>query len=88
MLTVVEAAQRVGRSTSTIRGWIRSGLLPAAMAAGRWRIEPDALDELRDGIYPMLEPPAEWRKPADGTPAPNWVAAVGPAAVGLSRIGR
>jgi excisionase family DNA binding protein len=83
MLTVAEAAQRVGRSTSTIRRWIRCGLLPAAMAAGRWRIEPDALDELRDGIYPMLELPAEWLKLADGTPAPNWVAAIA-----LSRIGR
>jgi excisionase family DNA binding protein len=83
MLTVVETAQRVGRSTSTIRRWIRSGLLPAVMASGRWWIEPDALDELRDGIYPMLELPAEWRKLADGTPAPNWVAAVA-----LSRIGR
>jgi|GEM_PF-2149913 len=83
MLTVVEAAQRVGRSMSTIRRWIRSGLLPATMAGGRWLIEPDALDELRDGIYPMLELPTEWRKLADGTPAPNWVAAVA-----LSRIGR
>jgi excisionase family DNA binding protein len=83
MLTVVEAARRVGRSTSTVRRWIRRGLLPAAMAGGRWRIDPDALDELRDGIYPMLELPAEWRRLADGTPAPNWVAAVS-----LSRIGR
>jgi len=52
--------------------WLGAG----GQTAGRWRIEPDALDELRDGIYPMLELPAEWRKLADGTPAPNWVAAV------------
>lgn len=83
MLTVVEAAQRVGRSTSTVRRWIRSGLLPAAMAGGRWRIDPDALDELRDGIYPMLELPSEWRRLEDGTPVPNWVAGIA-----LSRIGR
>jgi excisionase family DNA binding protein len=82
MLTVVEAAQRMGRSTSTVRRWIRSGLLPAEMAGGRWRIDPDRLNELGDGTYPMLELPAEWRKLADGTPAPNWVAAVA-----LSRMG-
>jgi hypothetical protein len=46
------------------------------MAGGRWRIDPDALDELGDGIYPMLELPAEWRKLADGTTAPSWVVAV------------
>lgn len=68
---------------STIRCWIRSGLLPATMAGGRWLIEPDALDELRDGTYPMPELPPEWRKLADGTLAPNWVAALA-----LSRIGR
>ncbi|HTR89781.1 MAG TPA: helix-turn-helix domain-containing protein [Solirubrobacteraceae bacterium] len=45
MLTVVEAAQRVGRSMSTVRRWIRSGFLPATMAGGRWLIEPDALDD-------------------------------------------
>jgi excisionase family DNA binding protein len=83
MLTVVEAAQRVGRSMSTIRRWVGSGLLLATMAGGRWRIDADALDEPRDGIYPVLELPAEWRRLADGTPVPNWVAAVA-----LSRIGR
>jgi excisionase family DNA binding protein len=83
MLTVVEAARRVGRSMSIIRRWIQSGLLPATMSGGRWRIDPDALDELRDGIYPMLELPAEWRRLEDGTPAPNWVAGIA-----LSRVGR
>jgi excisionase family DNA binding protein len=83
MLTVAEESQSVGRSTSALRPWIRAGLLPAAMVGDRRRIDPDALDELRDGIYPMLEVPAEWRKLTDGTPAPNWVAGVA-----LSRIGR
>jgi excisionase family DNA binding protein len=76
MLTVVEAAEKVGRSMSTVRRWIRSALLPAAMPGGRWLIDPDALDELRDGNYPMLETSAEWRRLADDTPAPNWVAGV------------
>jgi excisionase family DNA binding protein len=83
MLTVAEASQRLGRSTSTIRRRIRSGLLPAGMTGGRWRIDRDALDEIRDGIYPMLELPSDWRKLAEGTPAPECVTGVA-----LSRIGR
>lgn len=63
--------------------WIRSGLLPGTMIGGRWRIDPDALDELCAGVYPMLKLPAKWRELTDGTPAPNWVAGIA-----LSRIGR
>jgi excisionase family DNA binding protein len=80
MLTVVEPTQRAGRSTSTVRRWIRSRPLSAAMAGGRWLIDPDALEELRGRVSPMLELPSDWRRLADGTPSPKWVA--------LSRIGR
>jgi len=45
--------------------------------------DPDALDEVRDEMYPMLPLPPEWQEFEDGTPAPNWVAAVA-----LSRLGR
>ena len=49
-----------------------------------WRlIDPRALDEGRNEMYPMLALPPEWRKLEDGTPAPNWVAAVA-----LSQLGR
>ena len=82
MLTVAEAAQGIGRSMSTIRRRIRSRLPPATMADGCWRVDPDALDALRGGIYPMLELPAEWRRLVDGTPVLNWVAGIE-----LSRIG-
>lgn len=83
MLTVAEAAQRVGRSPGTVRRWIRDGRLRAEMAHGRRLIDPVALDEVRDKMYPMLRLPLEWRKLEDGTSAPNWVAAVA-----LSRLGR
>ncbi len=53
------------------------------MAHGRRLIDPVALDEVRDKMYPMLRLPLEWRKLEDGTSAPNWVAAVA-----LSRLGR
>ncbi len=79
MLTVFEAAQRIGRSPGTVRRWIRDGRLRAETTHGQRLIEPGALDE----VYPMLPLPPEWRKLEDGTPAPNWVAAVA-----LSRLGR
>jgi hypothetical protein len=46
-------------------------------------IDPGALDEVRDEMYPMLPLPLEWQTLEDGSPAPNWVAAVA-----LSRHGR
>jgi excisionase family DNA binding protein len=83
MLSIAEAAERVGRSPGTVRRWIRDGRLQAVTANGRRVIDPGALDEVRDEMYPMLPLPAEWRRLEDGTPAPNWVAAVA-----LSRVGR
>ncbi|HTZ87924.1 MAG TPA: helix-turn-helix domain-containing protein [Solirubrobacteraceae bacterium] len=80
MLTVAQAAQRVGRSPGTVRRWIREGRLRAETTHGRRLIDPGALDEVRNEMYPL---PPEWRKLEDGTPAPNWVAAVA-----LSRLGR
>ena len=63
--------------------WIRDGRLQAETANGRRVIDPGALDEVRDEMYPMLPLPAEWQRLEDGAPAPNWVAAVA-----LSRVGR
>ena len=83
MLTVAEAAQRVGRSPATVRRWIRDGRLRAERTDGRCMIDPGTLDEVRDEMYPMLPLPSEWRRLEDGTPALNWVAAVA-----LSRLGR
>jgi excisionase family DNA binding protein len=83
MLTVAEAAQRVGRTPGTVRRWIRGGRLRAETTDGRLLIDPCALEGVRNEMYPMLPLPPEWRKLDDGTPAPNWVAAVA-----LSRLGR
>ena len=46
-------------------------------------VDPRELAEVRDDLYPMLPLPPEWQKLEDGTPAPNWAAAVA-----LSRQGR
>ena len=83
MLTVTEAAQRVGRSPGTVRRWVREGRLPAATSHGKRLIDPGALDEVRDDMYPMLPLPPEWQMLEDGSPASNWVAALA-----LSRHGR
>jgi excisionase family DNA binding protein len=83
MLTVVEAAQRVGWSLETVRRRIRDGRLRTKTMHGQRLIEPGALDEVRGEMYPTLPLPPEWRKSGNGTPAPNWVAAVA-----LSRRGR
>ncbi len=83
MLTVEEAARRVGRSPGTVRRWIRDGRLHAQTEGGRRVIDPAELDTVRDELYPMLPAPPEWQRLDDGSPAPNWVAAVA-----LSRSGR
>lgn len=83
MLTVIEAANRVGRSPSTLRRWIRDGRLPARAEGHRQLIDPSDLDAVRDELFPMLTLPEEWRTLDDGTSAPNWVAAVA-----LMRSGR
>lgn len=83
MLTVSEAAQRVGRTPGTVRRWIREGRLTAQIAHGHQVVDPREVAEVRDDLYPMLPLPPEWQQLEDGTPAPNWAAAVA-----LSRQGR
>jgi hypothetical protein len=39
-------------------------------------LDASDLDTVRDELYPMLPLPKEWQRLEDGTPAPNWVAAV------------
>lgn len=72
MLTVPEAARRVGRDPETIRRWIRSGRLPAEKIGTQHVIDEEELELL---LGPTTLPmPEEWRTFEDGTPQPDWVA--------------
>ena len=44
LLTVEDAAKKVKVHPETIRGWIRSGELPAVDIGGKYRIYPEDLD--------------------------------------------
>ena len=78
MLTVVVAAQRVGEALAPFVAGYARGVCGLRRKQGHHLIDPGALDEVRDAMYPMLPLPPEWQQLEDGTPAPNWVAAVAP----------
>jgi excisionase family DNA binding protein len=74
VLTVAEAADRLGRNPETVRRWIRSGRLPSRRVGAQHAIDDRDLRVIEDELHPMSELPEEWRVGDDGTPAPNWVA--------------
>lgn len=81
MITVPEAARRVGKDPETIRRWIRSGRLAAHKVGTQHVIEESDLEELVEDDE--LELPPEWQVMANGKPMPNVVRAIR-----LSRAGR
>lgn len=71
MLTVPEAAERVGRDPETVRRWIRSGKLPARKVGMQHLIDERDLDELvGEESIPL---PEEWQRTWTGEPQPDWV---------------
>lgn len=72
MLTVPEAARRVGRNPETIRRWIRAGRLRSQKVGTQHFVEEDDIDALVDDDE-MLPLPPDLRFMEDGTPQPNWV---------------
>ena len=75
MLTVPEAARRVGRDPETIRRWIRAGRLRARKVGTQHVIEEDDLDALVSDTT-MVGLPPEWRRTRFGTPMPDVVASL------------
>jgi excisionase family DNA binding protein len=77
MLTVPQAAKRMGRNPETIRRWIRAGKLRASKVGTQHVIEERDLEQMQAGPYPdMLPVPKEWGwgKTFWGEPMPNVVA--------------
>jgi excisionase family DNA binding protein len=72
MLTVPEAAERVGRDPETVRRWIRTGKLRARKIGTQHMIDELDLD-LLTGENGSLSVPEQWRTTWTGEPQPDWV---------------
>ncbi|MDQ3537779.1 MAG: helix-turn-helix domain-containing protein [Actinomycetota bacterium] len=74
MLTVPEAARRVGRDPETVRRWIRAGRLRSQKVGTQHLIDEADLDSLDDNE--QLPLPEGWQRTIDGSPMPNIVRAL------------
>jgi excisionase family DNA binding protein len=75
MLTVPEAARRVGKDPETVRRWIRSGKLRSQKVGTQHLIDEGDLADLQEE-HDSLPVPKEWRTTWTGEPQPDWVAIV------------
>lgn len=72
MITVPEAARRLGRNPETIRRWIRSGRLHSERVGTQHLVDERDLDEAA-GAGEMLPLPPDLEDTDDGVPQPDWV---------------
>ena len=82
MLTVPEAARRVGRDPETVRRWIRSGRLASRKVGTQYVIDETDLETMLEDDE-ELPVPSEWNETWTGEPPFNAVRALR-----LSRTGR
>jgi excisionase family DNA binding protein len=69
MITVPEAARRIGRNPETIRRWIREGKLPAQKVGTQHLIAESDLEETSNSPHLPLTP--ELTETATGEPMPD-----------------
>jgi excisionase family DNA binding protein len=74
VLTVPEAARRVGRNPETIRRWIREGRLRSERVGTQHLVDEDALDALVVTTEPI--PSVRDERTVTGEPMPNFLAAL------------
>ena len=74
MVTVPEAARRIGRHPETVRRWIREGRLPATRVGTQHLIEEDDLLAVETDVRVPL--PDGWDVTITGEPMPDWAALV------------
>ena len=75
MLTVPEAARRVGRNPETVRRWIREGKLVAHKVGTQHVIEETDLTAFQADTD-RLAMPAAWTRTMTGEPMPDVVDAI------------
>jgi excisionase family DNA binding protein len=71
MITVPEAARRIGRNPETVRRWIRAGRLRSQRIGTQHLVDEDELRLVAADETP-LELPQAWRERDDGSPLPDW----------------
>ena len=83
MVTVIEAARRLGKDPETIRRWIRAGKLPSRKIG--------LLHMIEEVDLPVKEPtdlPAAWQRTATGERMPDVVGAIRRARLAGSRFSK
>lgn len=74
MLTVPDAARRIGRNPETVRRWLREGRLPAERVGTQHFVDEQALDAMVGGAELI---PAELdARTVTGEPMPDFLAAL------------
>jgi excisionase family DNA binding protein len=76
MLTVPEAARRVGRNPETVRRWIREGKLRSTKVGTQHVLDERDLDAMVNPASEGVVLPPAWQKTFWGGPMPDVVAAV------------
>jgi excisionase family DNA binding protein len=71
VLTVPQAARRLGRNPETVRRWIREGKLQASKVGTQHVIDERDLEQLALGD--TVPAPAWWSETQTGEPMPDWV---------------